>query len=295
MNLKKIPFGIYEKALPNAFSWEEKFIAAKEAGFDYIEISIDESDERLERLDWSQEERNNLRNLASKHDIRISSMCLSGHRRFPFGSRDIETKNNAYVIMEKAIQFALDLDIRIIQLAGYDVYYEKADIETKQRFIEGLKQSVEWASRASVMLAIEIMDTEFIGTITRAKEYIDLINSPWLKVYPDLGNLSRWTRNPSNELQLGKKHIVAIHIKDTKPGIFKCVPFGEGTVDFVKLFNTLSDISYKGPFLIEMWADNNKEYTIEEAIQEIKEARYWALDKMNQGGFHGENVCYGQN
>lgn len=26
--------------------------AAKQAGFDYIEISIDESDERLARLDW---------------------------------------------------------------------------------------------------------------------------------------------------------------------------------------------------------------------------------------------------
>lgn len=34
----------------------KKMQAAKQAGFDYIEISIDESDERLARLDWSDEQ-----------------------------------------------------------------------------------------------------------------------------------------------------------------------------------------------------------------------------------------------
>lgn len=43
-SIHKNPIGIYEKALPNSFTWEEKFKAAKKAGFDYMEISIDESD-----------------------------------------------------------------------------------------------------------------------------------------------------------------------------------------------------------------------------------------------------------
>ena len=41
------PLGIYEKALPNDFSFEQKFKAAKEAGFDFLEISVDESDSKL--------------------------------------------------------------------------------------------------------------------------------------------------------------------------------------------------------------------------------------------------------
>ena len=52
-DIKKRPLGIYEKALPNDFTWLEKMQAAKQAGFYYIEISIDESEERLSRLDWS--------------------------------------------------------------------------------------------------------------------------------------------------------------------------------------------------------------------------------------------------
>jgi L-ribulose-5-phosphate 3-epimerase UlaE len=46
----KMPVGIYEKALPDAMSWEERLAAAGQAGYDFVEISIDESDERLSRL-----------------------------------------------------------------------------------------------------------------------------------------------------------------------------------------------------------------------------------------------------
>ena len=37
-SLHKTPLGIYEKALPGSFTWREKMLAAKEAGFDFIEI-----------------------------------------------------------------------------------------------------------------------------------------------------------------------------------------------------------------------------------------------------------------
>ena len=43
-DLHKTPIGLYEKALPDAFTWKEKMQAAKAAGFDFIEISVDESD-----------------------------------------------------------------------------------------------------------------------------------------------------------------------------------------------------------------------------------------------------------
>ena len=62
-SLHKTPIGIYEKALPNAFTWKEKMLAAKEAGFDFIEISVDESDERLARLDWDRETIREMRDL----------------------------------------------------------------------------------------------------------------------------------------------------------------------------------------------------------------------------------------
>jgi predicted hexulose-6-phosphate isomerase len=280
----KRPIGLYEKALPNKMDWKARLEAAKEAGFDFIEISVDESDERLARLDWDCKKRDEIRGLITKTGIRIPSMCLSAHRRFPFGSEDKRTRERAREIMVKAIEFSIDLGIRIIQLAGYDVYYEESNDKTKELFLEGLKEAVTLASRAGVILAIEIMDTEFLGTITRAMKYIDELKSPWLKVYPDLGNLSQWATDPAKELELGLEHIVAIHIKDTKPGVFKCVPFGDGTVEFTKLFRKLRGLDYQGPFLIEMWADNDQPYNREKAIKEVREARIWVEEKMKEGG-----------
>ena len=43
------PIGIYEKATPKHFSWSERLAFAKELGFDFVEMSVDESDARLDR------------------------------------------------------------------------------------------------------------------------------------------------------------------------------------------------------------------------------------------------------
>lgn len=271
--------GIYEKAIPDKYDWATKIKIAKEAGFDFIEMSIDESDARLKRLYWSSEKREYIKQLLDEHDMYINSICLSAHRKAPFGSSDEDTRSRAYDIMDRAIVLAKDLGVRNIQLAGYDVYYEPASEETKRRFVEGLKYAAKKASSASVMLSIEIMDTEFIGTITRCMAYIEEVRSPWLKIYPDFGNLSQWTDVPERELELGLDHIVGIHLKDTKPGVFKCVPFGEGTVEFEKLFKKLDELEYQGPFLVEMWADNSKDVSIEESIDQIRTAKTWLEGK----------------
>ena len=49
--------GIYEKAVPPALSWPERFQLAKKLGFDFVKISIHETDERLSRLYWNKAEK----------------------------------------------------------------------------------------------------------------------------------------------------------------------------------------------------------------------------------------------
>ena len=118
------PIGIYEKALPKDMNWAERFAAAKAAGYDFLEISVDETPERMARLDWSLAERLEFFRLSRESGVPVPSMCLSGHRKIPFGSADPAIRAQAAEFMEKAIRFACDTGIRVIQLAGYDVYYE---------------------------------------------------------------------------------------------------------------------------------------------------------------------------
>lgn len=283
--MRQHPLGIYEKALPKHLSWPERLALAKACGFDFVEMSVDESDERLARLNWSKEQRLSLVSAMLETGISIPSMCLSGHRRFPFGSHDEATRQQAYLIMEQAIQLAKDVGVRTIQLAGYDVYYEQQDEGTLARFTEGLQWAVERAAAAQVMLAVEIMDTAFMNSISKWKSWDTLLASPWFTVYPDVGNLSAWGNDVTQELQLGIDRIAAIHLKDTfpvtatSPGQFRDVPFGEGCVDFVALFRTLKQLNYRGAFLIEMWTEK-----ADEPVAEIVQARRWIEQQMQQGG-----------
>ncbi|MFZ7307870.1 L-ribulose-5-phosphate 3-epimerase [Avibacterium avium] len=284
--MRKHKLGIYEKALPKHISWQDRLSIAKACGFDFVEISIDESDERLSRLDWTKAQRLELVQAIINTGVTIPSMCLSGHRRFPFGSHDKATRQKAYEIMEKAIQLAVDVGIRTIQLAGYDVYYEEQDEGTLEPFHQGMEWAVELAASNQVTLSMEIMDTQFMSSITRWKKWDDIIRSPWFTVYPDLGNLSAWNDNVVEELKLGIDKISAIHLKDTYKvtetcaGQFRDVPFGEGCVDFVTCFKTLAELNYRGAFLIEMWTEK-----AQEPIEEIIKARRFIEQKMQEGGF----------
>lgn len=252
--------GIYEKAFSPLASWDERLCKAASLGFDYVEISIDETDARLARLDWNKAEKKALLDSVWNSGVPIRSMCLSGHRKFPFGSKDPAVRARAHSIMTKAIDFAGELGIRVIQLAGYDVYYEDSTPDSILRFQEGMAWAAEQAASAQVMLAMEIMDTPFMNSITKHMEYENRIHNPWYKVYPDLGNLSAWPENdPESELNKGIGSIVAVHLKDTIPpakdfaGQFKCVPFGAGCVDFPARFAQLENLGYTGPYMVEMW------------------------------------------
>ncbi|ELR66658.1 L-xylulose 5-phosphate 3-epimerase [Photobacterium marinum] len=261
--LQRHRVGLYEKALPNAFSWEDKIRTTRELGFDFLEISVDESDERRSRLDWDDDTIYELRRLCELYQIPLQSMCLSAHRKFPFGSADPQIREQAVIHMEKAISLAYKLGVRTIQLAGYDVYYEPADKLTHQRFIEGMKQAAKMAERAGVMLAVEIMDTDYLNSLSKFEILNREVNSPYFTAYPDVGNISGWNYDICTELALSVPHITQIHLKDTfrvtpdYQGKFRDLVIGEGEVDFDAIFSTLKETNCVVPLVIEMWAQDD--------------------------------------
>ena len=227
---------MYEKALPAELSLAERAEEAASAGYDYIEISIDESDARLARLDWSAAERTELLKLTAGAGVPPGSMCLSAHRKYPLGSHDPLVRARSLEIIVKALALSSDLGIRALQLAGYDVYYEQGDADTERWFTEGLFRAAEAAARYGVVMGFETMETPFMNTTEKAMKYVRLVDSPFLQVYPDLGNVTNACREAgksvSDDLRTGMGHLIAMHLKETKPGVFREVPFGEGHVDF---------------------------------------------------------------
>ena len=273
----RLSLGIYEKALPGALTWPERLSAAKHAGFEFVEISIDDSDGRLARLDWGPREHAELRRAVLETEVPVRSMSLSAHRRFPLGSASAATRQRALDILKKAIDFSVEAGIRLILIAGIDVYYEPSDAQTQVNFLRGLEQGFERASAAGVMLALENWDIQ-INSLHLARQYVDYFRSPWFQLYVDVGNLAYAGYDVVAELEAGGGHIAAVHFKDTLRGQLRYVPLGEGEVPFVAACAKLAELGFQGPAVVELWTE-----AYPNALAIAAHANGWLRERIAEG------------
>ena len=75
-------------------------------------------------------------------------------------------------------------------------------------------------------------------------------------VYPDLGNITNaallYKKNVTSDLETGRGHILAMHLKETVPGKYREIPFGTGHVDFAGGIKKAWELGVRR-FVTEMW------------------------------------------
>lgn len=264
--------GLYEKAMPSELTWEERLESAKDAGYDYIEMSVDETDMRMSRLDWDDGQIFELLEAQKKVGLPIETICFSAQRKYPLGSKIWEEE--AKELLRKGVIFAKKLGIRIIQTQGYDCYYEEtSDETTRERFYRNLEEGTIFAGSHGVMLAMETMENDFMNTVEKAMYSVNRVNSPYLQVYPDIGNISNATDDVTGDLLAGKGHIAAAHLKETVPGKFREIPYGTGQVDFPAAIARLYELGIRR-YVSECW------YCGEENWKEIIKGNRRFLDEQ---------------
>lgn len=199
-------WGIYEKALPAGLTWDKMLDGVTAAGYQFLEISIDESDERLRRLEWPRAARRDLHAALNSADASIDSMCLSAHRTYSLGSSSKPLRERGLTIMRRAIEFAAEFGLRIVQVAGYDVFYEESTDTTRGMYLEGILQSAAWARESCVMLGLENVDCPVADSVTKALRFVEAAGTPWFQLYPDVANLAAMGHDPSGELRRRQPH-----------------------------------------------------------------------------------------
>jgi L-ribulose-5-phosphate 3-epimerase len=278
-DLESIPLGLYEKALPKDLSWEERLTLARQTGFDFLELSIDDTDQRIARLDWSPRERRFLREIVEKTGLRIQSLSLSAHRRFPLGSKSSETGRKALDVFKKSIDLAVEIGARTLLVGGAEDYYREVDQGSRARFLENLGQGFKWASGSGVMLALENWDIQ-INTLPRVMEYVNHFNSPWFQTYTDLGNLVYAGVDVVSQLSHVEGHIAALHVKDTLPGQLRYITPGEGAVPFVEAFEKLASMGFQAPVVLELWTEE-----FPDAVERVRIGGEFIRAKMKEGWY----------
>jgi L-ribulose-5-phosphate 3-epimerase UlaE len=167
-------------------------------------------------------------------------------------------------IMRKAIEFSVNAGISLIQLAGYDVYYEQGDEDTVKWFTDGLKESADYAARWGVAMGFETMETPFMDTVEKSMVYVSKVNNPWLGVYPDIGNLKNaaviYGTDVVEDMYKGAGHLFAVHLKETKPGHYRDMDFGtDGHTEYVRCIKAALDMGVR-TFTGEFWYQKGQDY-----------------------------------
>ena len=271
-------FGIYEKSLPDTMTIEEKIHNFCEAGYDFFELSIDESDEKLLRVKWSIGERRAFRNRIESSGMSAYSICLSANRKYPIGSMNLACRMNGLQLIKDTVDLALDVGARVILIPGYDEYYGESNETTRKLFLESLHIAADYAGGRGVFLALENIETDFMNSTQKSLEYVSQVNHPSLKLYADIGNMEASLVDCIEGLRYAKSNIVSVHLKDALPGKYKNVRYGTGSVDFNKVFKQLKDDGYSGLYVAEINALNG----VQESIQNIQNVRTYLMQMYDQ-------------
>jgi L-ribulose-5-phosphate 3-epimerase len=188
-------------------------------------------------------------------------MCVSALTRYSLGNEDEALCAKGMEIIEKAIKLADDLGVRMIMIPGYDVYYEPSTAKTQSRFLENLRKVAAMAAAYGVLVELETMENNFMNTVWKAMYYVKQIDSVYLGVYPDSGNIKNAAvtlgNDEAQDILSGKGHISSLHLKETLPGRFREIPYGNGHVDFEKVIKTAWKIGVR-KFVAEFWYQGSK-------------------------------------
>lgn len=253
---KAFYIGSYEKAFPEDISIQQMINMSAEYGYDFFEISIDRTENRINRL-YDKEFQNQLENILRQSPIKIESVCLSALGTYTLGNPDATIRERAIDIFKQAILFAKRFGVRIVQIPGCDIpKFDKSTVETDRQFLVNLRQMIEFAAIHGILVAIENMENDYMDTVAKCMRAVDYVKSPYLQLYPDAGNITSAAFLSNGDIRqdmiCGKGHYVAFHLKETKSNKYGGLFYGEGHVNFELLTNYAWQLGVRR-FVMEYW------------------------------------------
>jgi L-ribulose-5-phosphate 3-epimerase len=118
---------------------------------------------------------------------------------------------------------------------------------------EQIRKLIPLAAELKVIIAIEEVWNKFLLSPLEMATYIAEFQSPWIKVWFDVGNVLLYGYPQDWILTLGKS-IVKLHAKDFKRNedSYAWVNLGDGDVNWPAVRQALVDIGYAGSVTVEL-------------------------------------------
>jgi len=238
-----------EKASPKAFvvfrGIKESIIKAAKMGYDGIELALKTPDEINPEEVKEILEDNNLRCPV------VSTGQVFADLGLYFTHPSLEKRDEVIRIFKSFIDKARFFGsmVNIGRVRGF-IPEGEAPKAVEELFLETLRPIEEHARKSEVTLLLEPInryETNFINTLEEAGELLREVNSPYLKMMPDLFHMNIEEPSIEKSLKKHKETIAYVHFADSN----RYAP-GMGHLNFKSVVKTLGKIGYSGWVSIEI-------------------------------------------
>ena len=256
--------GINIWSFPEGRSILECAKLAQKAGFDGIELSLNESGEL--GLDTTEKEAMALRQNIADLGLEISGLATGLYWANWMTSDSEEVRNKAIDICMKQLETAAALGADAILVIpgavgvdfspGCDVIdYDKA----YDRALEAISKLAPAAEQTGVAIGIENVWNKFLLSPLELRQFIDTVGSPYVGSYFDVGNVVH-SGYPEHWIRILGSRIKKVHFKDYRRqagGLHGFVDLLAGDVDYPAVMKAFKDIGYDGYVTAEMIPNYN--------------------------------------
>ena len=242
--------------------WQEEFPLAQKLGLDCIEFILDFNDISLNPL-MSEEGLKEIKELVRQTNVSVDTICADYFMEFPLHSTEEKIVSKCKKVLSQLLNASLELGVTdiIIPCVDQSSIIEK---DKRNRLIKRIKEILPTIEEVKINLALEtdLAPSSFVNLI-------DSIDSEFIKVNYDIGNSASFGFEITDELSAYGDLISDIHIKDRPLG-GSSVFLGKGEADFDLFFKTLEKYSYKGPFIMQAYRDDEGLKIFEQQLKWIK-------------------------
>lgn len=238
----------------------EVFAMAREAGFEGVEVTIDEKGALTPET--SADECARIVARAREAGVALTGLASGFGWGFPMTCADESIRRRGIELNIGALRIAKALGIDAIlvvpggvaadfipgfQGAPYDVAYENA--------LDSLKELAPIAQDLGVTIGVENVWNKFLLSPLEMRDFLDRIDSPRVKSYFDVGNVVA-TGYPEQWISILGERIARVHFKDFKREVATLDGFCDlldGDTDYAAVMNQLRAVGYDGPVTAEFF------------------------------------------
>ena len=186
-----------------------------------------------------------MKKACAKYGLPMHGVVYNKHWKVRLSDPNPEVREKSRIGLAQAMREAKGVGGTSVLLVPGRV---KGDQETHQhvwdRSIEQIRKLIPLASELKIHILIETVWNGFCYKPEQFRDYIDAINSPWVKAYYDIGNMQKF--EPSHKwIRILGNRTLKLDVKDwgSKNGF---CPLGQGDVDWKKVRNELEKIEFAG-------------------------------------------------